>query len=111
MMAEQKFFFILLLSGPCCLAIAPLFLFPKGERNSVSFTAPGLMLVGIAFVLIGCCGFVGLDSYGGCYEQYSNNEFPRTLDQGIETGTHPPSVRFFRGSSSANSASEQRARY
>lgn len=65
MMAEQKFFFILLLSGPCCLAIAPLFLFPKGERNSVSFTAPGLMLVGIAFVLIGCCGFVGLDSYGG----------------------------------------------
>jgi len=65
MMAEQKFFFILLLSGPCYLAIAPLFLFPKGERNSVSFTAPGLMLVGIAFVLIGCCGFVGLDSYEG----------------------------------------------
>ncbi len=48
------------------LSIEPVtFLFPKGERNSVSFTAPGLMLVGIAFVLIGYCGFVGLDSYGG----------------------------------------------
>ena len=59
MMAEQKFFFILLLSGLCCLAIAPLFLFRNSERNSVSLTAPGLMLIGIAFVLIGCCGFVG----------------------------------------------------
>ena len=49
-MAEQKFFFILLLSGLCCLAIAPLFLFQNSERNSVSFTAPGLMLIGIAFV-------------------------------------------------------------
>lgn len=65
MMAAQNFFFILLLSGLCCLAIAPLFLFQNSERNSVSFTAPGLMLIGIAFVLIGCCGFVGLDSYGG----------------------------------------------
>lgn len=65
MMAEQKFFFILLLSGLCCLAIAPLFLFRNSESNSVSLTAPGLMLIGIAFVLIGCCGFVGLDSYGG----------------------------------------------
>ncbi|WP_370846140.1 hypothetical protein [Parasutterella sp.] len=65
MMAEQKFFFILLLSGLCCPAIAPLFLFRNSERNSVSLTAPGLMLIGIAFVLIGCCGFVGLDSYGG----------------------------------------------
>lgn len=65
MMAAQKFFFILLLSGLCCLAIAPLFLFRNSERNSVSLTAPGLMLIGIAFVLIGCCGFVGLDSYGG----------------------------------------------
>ena len=65
MMAEQKFFFILLLSGLCCLAIAPLFLFRNSERNSVSLTAPGLMVIGIAFVLIGCCGFVGLDSYGG----------------------------------------------
>lgn len=40
MMAEQKFFFILLLSGLCCLAIAPLFLFQNSERNSVSFTPP-----------------------------------------------------------------------
>lgn len=39
--------------------------FQNSERNSVSFTAPGLMLIGIAFVLISCCGFVGLDSYGG----------------------------------------------
>lgn len=107
-MAEQKFFFILLLSGLCCLAIAPLFLFQNSERNSVSFTAPGLMLIGIAFVLIGCCGFVGLDSYGGRYEWFSNNQFPRTLSKRIEINTHPPFVLFHRGSFSANSVSEYR---
>lgn len=61
-MMPELFFFIIF--GLCCLTMAPLFLF-QNDGDPVSFTAPGLMLVGIMFVLIGCCGFVGLESYGG----------------------------------------------
>ena len=61
-MMPELFFFIIL--GLCCLTIAPLFLF-QNDRAPVSFNAPGLMLIGIMLILIGSCGFVGLESYGG----------------------------------------------